>query len=274
MRISGIRPLIAASMIVISGLAMAGCGGGGILGSIGPGGNTTTMVKSLNALQGCPNNIDVEQVGVQPIVFTNLAYGVIPAGYTSIRAGTGLHYAVFNTGQTINPLATADVDLLPHDPSGNPNTGTYTLVATGICGLGAGATSPQLVRLIDAFPSNFTGTGSGTVGLRLINLVPDLTAGITLVSNGAALHGTDDPGTNDVPYAATSGFNSSHYNSGINLTGSPTLTVRTNTIANTILGTVQNFTFAPNHAYTIFVIGEMTPAAGAHVIQIVPVQDF
>jgi hypothetical protein len=272
MRIPGIRPLIAASMIVLSGLAMAGCGGGGILGSIGPGGNTTTMVKSFNALQGCPNNIDIEQIGVQPVVFSNLPYDFVPAGYTSIRAGTGLSYAVFNTRQTTNPLATATIDLNAHDPAGNPNTGTYTLVATGICGLGAGDTSPHLVRLLDAFPFTFTGTGNGTVGLRLINLVPDLTGGITLASNGAALHGSDDPGTNNVPYATTSGFDSSHYNSGINLAGNPTLTIRTN--ANAILGTVQNFTFAPNHAFTIYVIGEVNPTAGGKAMQVVPIQDF
>jgi hypothetical protein len=272
MRVSGVRPLVAASLVILSILALAGCGGGGILGSVGPGGNTTTRVKAYNALQGCPANIDIEQVGVQPVVFSNLAYNSVPAGYTSIRAGTGLHYAVFNTGQTTNALATADVDLNPHDVNDNPNTGTYTLAATGICGLGSGQASPHLVRLVDSFPFTFTGSNAGTVAIRVINLVPDLTGGITLASNGAALHGTDDAGTNNVPYATTSGFNGAHYNGGINLAGSLTLTIRTN--ANAILGTVQNFTFAPNHAFTIFVIGEVTPTAGGAPINVVPIQDF
>jgi len=268
MKFGRMSPFLAASVLAMAALGLAGCGSD----SVGPSGNSTTQVRSYNGLQGCPNNIDIEQIGVHPLTASNLAYNFVPSGYTSIRAGTGLHYGIFNTGQTSNALALADVDLLPHDPNGNANSGTYTLVATGICGGGSGTTTPHLVRLVDAFPFMFNGTSAGTVGLRVVNLVPDLTGGITLASNGTPLHGTDDSGTNNVPYAASSGYDSSHYNAGINLAGNPTLTVRTN--ANAILATVQNFTFAPNHAFTLFVIGEVSPTGGGQPIRVVPVQDF
>jgi len=271
MRLPRITPLMAASVFVLSTLGLAGCGGG-IGTSVGPGGNTVSQVRSYNALQGCTGNVDIAQLNVSPPTASNLPYNFVPAGYKTIRAGTGLHYGIFPTGQTSNPVALADINLGPHDPSGNPNSGTYTLVAAGICGGGSGITTPHLIRLQDEFPNNFTGTAAGTVGLRLINLVPDLVGGMTLDSNGFPLHGTDDAGTNNVPYAATSGYETMHYNAGLNLTGSPTLTVRTN--ANTVIGTVQNFTFQPGHAYTLFVIGEIAPGAGAHPINIVPVQDF
>jgi hypothetical protein len=262
-------PFIAAAAIVIGGLAVAGCGSN----SVGPGGNTTSEVRSINALQGCPNRIDIGQQNVVPVQFVNLAYGSPPtAGYAAIRSGTGLHYAIYNTGTTTNPLAVSTIDLSPHDPNGNANTGVYTLVGTGICGVGSGVTAPQLVRLVDAFPFSFTGANSGTVGIRVVNLIPDLSGGITLASNGAALHGSDDAGTNNVGYAGTSGFDASHYNSGINLAGGPTLTIRTN--ANAVLATVPAFTFTPNHAYTLFVIGEVTPTNGGQAITVVPVKDF
>ena len=268
MKFGRITPLIAASVLVIAALGIAGCGSN----SVGPSGNSISQVKSFNALQGCAQNIDIEQVSVAQKTASNLAYGAVPFGYTSIRAGIGLHYGIFPAGQTSNALWLGDIDLNPHDPNGNLNSGTYTLTATGICGVGAGTTKPTLVRLIDAFPFTFTGANTGTVALRVVNLVPDLTGGITLASNGAALHGSDDAGTNNVPYATTSSFDGSHYNTGINLAGSPTLTIRTN--ANAILGTVQNFTFAPNHAFTIFVIGEVNPTNGGQAITVVPIVDF
>lgn len=262
-------PLVAVTALIITGLGLAGCGSD----SVGPSGNSTALVKSINGLQSCPGNIDFTQMGVVPPTFVNVPYAVAPAaGYGSIRAGVGLNYGIYTTGNTTNPLATASIDLNPHDPNGNPNSGAYTLVATGICGAPAGTTTPHLIRLVDAFPFTFGGSAANTVGLRVINLVPDVSGGISLYSNGAALHGSDDAGTNNVAYAATSGFDSTHYNSGLNLSGSPVLTIRTN--ANSILATVPAFNFAGNHAYTLYVFGEANPTAGGQSISVVPVQDF
>jgi len=263
-----LTPLVAITAVVLAGLVVAGCGGGN---SVGPGGNTFSQVRSFNALQGCATPVDFEQIGILPAQFS-AGYGSAPARYAPIRAGNGLHYGVFNSGTTTNPIATANIDLSPHDTGGNANSGTYTLVATGACGATTGAGVPQLLRLIDAFPSDFTGTQNGTVALRVINLSPDVGT-VTLASNGLPLQGNDNTGTTNVEYAGNSGFVSSHYNSNINLTGSPVLTIRTN--ANAILATVpSNFTFAPNHAYTLFVIGEGTPVNGGQPIMVVPVQDF
>lgn len=261
-------PFLAAGVLLVAGLGLAGCGGD----SVGPSGNSTTLARAVNGLQGCPTAVDIEQLNVQPVPFPNLAYAMTSGNYASLRAGTGLHYAVFPTGQAANGLATADVDLNPHDPNGDPNSGTYTLAAAGICGGGTGITTPHLIRLIDAFPSTFNGNNNGTVALRVINLVPDVGGGISLASNGAALHGTSDAATNNVPYVATPGYNTSNYNQGINLAGAPTLTIRTN--ANTVLATVPNFNFQANHAYTLFVFGEVTPTGGGQPISVLPVVDF
>jgi hypothetical protein len=263
-----LTPFIALTAVVLGGLSVAGCGGGN---SFGPGGNTTSQVRSFNGLQGCSSPVDFAQIGVQPAQFIS-GYGSPPAGYAAIRSGNGLHYAVFPHGATTNALATADIDLSPHDNGGSPSNGTYTLVATGACGTSVGAAAPRLVRLIDDWPSNFTGTQNGTVALRVINLVPDV-GNITLASNGLPLQGNDNTGTNNVEYAGNSGFVSTHYNANINLIGNPTLTVRTN--ANAVLATVPaNFNFAPNHSYTLFVIGEGNPVNGGQPITVVPVQDF
>jgi len=259
-------PFIAIAAAVLVALGAAGCGGGN---SFGPGGNTFSQTRAFNGLQGCSNPVDIEQIGIQPAQFS-AGYGTAPAQYAAIRAGNGLHYGVFNSGTTTNAITTADVSLSPHDPN-DVNSGTYTLVATGVCGT-SGSTAPQLIRLIDAFPSNFTGTLNGTVALRVINLVPDVGT-VTLASNGLPLNGSNNAGTSNVAYAGANGFNSSNYNGNINLTGSLTLTIRTN--ANAVLGTVPaNFNFAPNHAYTLFVIGEATPVNGGMAITVVPVQDF
>jgi len=267
MRKSPLTPFIGLAGLILAGLGAAGCGGG----SIGPGGNTTSQVRSFNGLQGCSTPVDIEQIGVLPAQFSS-GFGATPAGYAAIRAGNGLHYGVFASNTTTNPIATSDVDLSPHDPGGNANSGTYTLVASGVCGTSTGTTAPRLLRLIDAFPSNFSGTNNGTVALRVINLVPDLSGGVTLASNGLPLNGNNNEATNNVPYAGESGFNSSTYTTNINPAGNPTLTVRTN--ANAVLATVPNFTFTPNHAYTLFVIGEATPVNGGTAIRVVPVQDF
>jgi len=269
MRSRRLTPFVAAAAVALTALGLDGCSGNS---SIGPSGNSTSQTRAFNGLQGCSTNIDIEQLNVTPVQFQNVAYAAVPGAYTSLRSGLGLHYAVFPTGQTSSALALADIDLIPHDPGGDPNSGTYTLAATGICGGGSGSTTPHLVRLQDAFPSAFTGSNVSTVALRVINLVPDLTGGVTLASNGSAVHGSDDAGTNNVNYAGNSGFNSSHYNAGINLAGSTQLTIRTN--ANAILANVPNFTFTPNHAYTLFVVGEVNPTAGGQAITVVPVQDF
>ena len=270
MRSGRLTPFVAAAAAALAVLGLDGCSGGN--NSIGPSGNSTSRVRAFNGLQGCANNIDVEQLNVMPVGFTNLPYAAIPGGYTSLRAGNGLHYAIFPTGQMTGAVALADIDLLTHDPSGNANAGTYTLAAAGICSITSGATAPHLVRLQDAFPFTFTGNNAGTVGLRVINLVPDLNGGVNLASNAASLHGSDDAGTSSVQYAGNGGLDSSHYNSGINLSGSTQLTIRTN--ANAVLATVPNFNFAPNHAYTLFVVGEANPTAGGQPITVVPVQDF
>jgi len=262
-------PFLTACVLALVVLGIAGCSGSN---SVGPGGNTTTRVRGINALQECPGNVDIGQVGLQPTTASNLAYGVVPTnGYNVIRAGVGLHYAAYPAGQTTNAVTTGDVDLNPHDPN-DPNSGTYTLVATGICNGGSGITTPHLVRLVDSYPTNFTGNKAGTVAIRVVNLIPDLNGGISLASNGALLNGTDNTATTNVPYAATSGYNGSHYNEGINLAGSPVLTIRTN--ANAVLATVASFNFQVNHAYTLFVFGEVNPTSGGHAIDVVPVLDF
>lgn len=270
MRTRRMTPHFAATLGTLAALSLAGCGGG--TNSVGPGGNTVSLVRAVNALQGCPANVDIEQANVMPVPFQNLASGAVPAGYTSLRAGNGLAYGVFATGTTKPAIASTNVDLVARDPSGDPNSGHQTLVATGSCSGGAGVAAPQLLNLQDSFPFTFGGVNAGTVGLRVVNLIPDFNGGITLASNGAPLHGTDDAGTNAVPYASLGGFNGKHYNAGINLTGNPVLTIRTN--ANAILATVPNFNFQPNHAYTLFVIGRSNPPAGGQPVTVVPVLDY
>jgi hypothetical protein len=49
-------------------------------------------------------------------------------------------------------------------------------------------------------------------------------------------------------------------------------TIRTN--ANAILATVPNFAFQPNHAYTLFVIGEVNPVGSGTPLTVVPVLDL
>lgn len=253
-------------------VAIAGCSGGS--GSLGPGGNTASLVRGINALEGCPTNVDIEQLNFTPLsALVNLPYGVAPSStYAAIRAGSGLHYGIFPTGTTTGALDTTDITLGPHDPQGDANSGTYTLAATGACNAPVGVAAPRLVRLQDSFPFRFAGPEAGSVGIRVINLIPDFNGGITLASNGAAVHGTDDAGTNNVEYAAKAGVSTSHYNSGLFLAGSPTLTIRTN--ANVPIATVPSFNFQPNHAYTLFVIGEVNPTAGAHGVTVVPAQDY
>src|SRR5579872_775432 len=240
----------------LAALGLDGCSG---IGSIGPSGNSTSQVRAVNGLQGCPA-IDIEQLNVAPVQFPNVQAGVAPGAYTSVRSGLGLHYGVFQMGSMANPLALADVDLQPHDAAGNANTGTYTLVATGTCSGAVGSTAPQLVRLVDAFPFNFTGSAANTVAIRVINLVPDVGGGITLDINGASIHGTDDLGTNSVAYAGTANLDNSHYNEVSAIPSGATLTIRSS--SNTVLATAPSFSFLPNHAYTLFVIGEVHPSAG------------
>lgn len=260
--------LLSVAAIAMGGLALFGCGSD----SVGPSGNSTSLVRSINALQACPANIDIAQQNVQPATATNLSYALAPTGYVSIRSGNGLNYAVYPTGSTTNPLTTTSIDLSPHDSNGNANTGTYTLVVTGLCSGGSGDTTPRLVRLVDAFPSNFTGGATGTVAIRLVNLIPDYTGTISLYSNGAALNGGDNSGTNSVPYAVRNSFDGTHYNGGIALVGSPTLTIVNN--ANQTLATLNNVSFPANHAYTLFAIGEVNPVNGGQAVRIVAVQDF
>jgi hypothetical protein len=277
MKFNRIGPLIKAGLLALVLAVLSGCSGSN---SIGPSGNSTARVRSFNALQNCPTGVDFTQTGLTP-TFTNVTYGAFSpaatpasnANYQSIRAGTGLNYNVFPTGMSTGALATASVDLNPHDVNSSNNTGTYTLVATGICGGGSGITTPQMIRLLDSFPSTFVGSQAGTVAFRVINLVPDVGGNITLFSNGAALSGSDNTGTNSVPYAATSGFNGAHYNSGITLNTTPALTIVDS--SNAILATVDpTFQFQANHAYTLFVIGELHPVGGGHPITVVPVEDF
>jgi hypothetical protein len=277
MKLNRIAPLISAGILALIFAGLSGCGNGN---SVGPGGNTSTRVRAFNGLQNCPTGVDFTQTGLTP-TFTNVTYGTFApattstssANYQSIRAGVGLNYNVFQTGTSANSLASASVDLNPHDANSNNNTGTYTLVATGICGGGSGLTTPHIVRLIDSFPSSFVGQQTNTVAIRVVNLVSDVSGGITLFSNGAPLNGTDTQGTTSVPYAASSGFNGAHYNAGITLNSTPTLTIVDN--ANAVLATVPaSFQFQPNRAYTLFVVGELHPTGGGQPITVVPVQDF
>ena len=268
MRSDRITSCLSAVLVAAAALGLAGCTGNN---SVGPSGNSITEVRGFNALQGCPANVDIGQANVAP-TFTNLSYGAAPSGYTSVRAGVGLHYGVFTTGQSSPALAAANVDLNPHDPTGNPSAGVYTLVGAGVCNPGSGMPAPRLVRLQDAFPSSFTGVNSGTVALRVVNLVPDQSGGITLASNGLAIHGSDDPGTNNVVYAGNGGTDTSRYNGGINPATNTALTIRNS--SNAVIATVPNFTFQPNHAYTLFVIGEVNPTPGGHAVSVVPVLDF
>ena len=255
--------------LVAFAITISGCNGSN---AIGPSGNATSQVRSISALQGCPTNVDIEQVGVVPVQFVNVVSNSPPSAYSSLRSGLGLHYGVFPTGTTSGALATANIDLNPHTSGSSGNSGTYTLVATGVCGSGVGVSGPQLVRLLDAFPSSFVGSTAGTVALRVVNLIPDLSGGISLASNGAPLHGSDDAGTNNVAYAGTAGIDSSHYNAGINLTGSPTFTILTN--ANTVLVTLPTVSLPPNHSYTLFVTGRFSPPGGGSTVSTVIVQDF
>jgi len=272
MRFPQIAPL-AAGVLVLAALGLAGCGSD----SVGPSANSSAQVRAINALQGCPN-IDIRQPNIQPIPFPNMSYGqILPnpvsATHAPLRAGTA-NYAVYQTGTTINPLvASTSVALDPHSPSGNANSGTYTLAAAGACGAasGSGTQQPQLIRLLDAFPT-FTAGSQGTVALRVINLIADFPGTINLFSNGAGLNGTDNAGTNAVQFAGNPGVDTSHYNAGISLAGNPPLTIVSN--SNAVLATVpSNLTFVPGHSYTLFVIGEVNPTGGGQAVKAIATLD-
>ena len=259
------------------GAAMSGCGNGN---SIGPGANSLSRVRLVSALLNCNSNVDFTQTGTTlPISPSGgLAYRDVTSTptspYSSVRAGIGINYSVFPTGTTTGAIATANVTLSPHDDSSTNSDGTYTLIATGICGTGTGFNAPNLIRLIDSYPTTFTGPTANTAAIRVVNLSPDA-GNISLFSNGALLNGTDALGVSNVPYAVGTGFTGSHYDGGI-VTNSPlNLTIRNS--ANGILTTATNtsaVSLTSNHAYTLFVFGQVTPGATGKPLDVKLVQDF
>lgn len=259
------------------GAAISGCGNGN---SIGPGANSLSRVRLVSALLNCNSSVDFTQTGTTlPISPSGgLAYKDVTSTptspYSSVRAGIGISYSVYPTGTTTGAIATANVTLSPHDDTASNSDGTYTLIATGICGTGTGFNAPNLVRLIDSYPTTFTGATANTAAIRVVNLSPDA-GNISLFSNGALLNGTDAIGVSNVPYAVGTGFAGSHYDGGI-VTNSPlNLTIRNS--ANGILTTATNtsaVTLTSNHAYTLFVFGQVTPGATGKPLDVKLVQDF
>ena len=253
-----LKKMLSLGCLALFGTLIAGCGNGN---SLGPSANSLSRVRVINALVDYSPQISVVQTGTAlPITPLNgLGYqditGDSTTPYSSIRAGNGIAYSVYTTGTFANPLAQANINLTAHDDNTTNNTGTYTLATVGYVSGGTGVTVANLVRLVDGFPTTFTGTSANTAAIRLINLSPN-SGLLSLFSNGSLLTGSDAAGVSGVAYAGTAGFDASHYNSGVATTAPLNLTIRNS--ANAVLATItstSSVTLLPNHAYTIFVFG-------------------
>lgn len=263
LRKSGLFGGIAA---VVLALLIAGCGGNS---SLGPSANSNSRVRVFNALQGSPGTgaIDVLQsnnsVNLNPGGSVN--YGVA-SPYVLIRSGNGINTNVYQTGTTTNPLAPqVSIDLTPHDTGSN--NGTYTVVVAGVAGQNAGNTTPQIIRLID----NPATPAAGQALIRFVNLSPDA-GNVTLFNTSGnppvAVAIPGQPG-NGIAYNVTTDYltvtpvNGQAFNLGV-FTGGQSLTLPNNA------GTV---TLTAGKAYTIYLIGEVTPANGGQPLNLIVAED-
>lgn len=246
---------------------LAGCGGNN---SLGPGANTTSRVRVLNALGGCPGAGMITVLQSNNSVALNPAGGVTygaASGYQLVRSGNSINTNVYTPGTTANPLAPqVSVDLAPHDA--NSNNGTYTVAVSGVCGQATGApAAPQIKRYID----NPGTPAANQALLRLVNLSPDAgsvvlynTSGNPPVPiavagfppNGVAYLGNSDY-VGVTPIAGQS-FNFSLISAGQALP----------LPANAGVATLQ-----AGNAYTLFLYGEVNPAGGGKLLNLVLVQD-
>ena len=216
---------------------LSGCGGNS---SIGPGANTTSQVRSINA-QVCTtyNTVNFAQRTQTANIASGVAYGQITS-YSTVPSGNGINDFVV---QNSTVVAQNSYDLLPN--------GSYTLVATGDCSQGsASGVSPNILQYTDSPPT--AAQLSANAGLRVVHVAPATASGYQVVD----LYNTGLPlaGLTNVSYGGATGYAilpaatynlTLHSHANNNLLPLPTATT-------TALSSLK---LASGHSYTLFIIG-------------------
>lgn len=270
------RFLLAASALSITGaLAFSGFGCGSD-SSLGPSANAVSRVRAINALSGAPSNVTVVQTATNQALVTNSS---LPFGsstdYVNVRSGNGisLRAILSNSGQTLSP--DTSLDLNPHDNGNSDNSGTYTVGVVGtVSQTNTGSPDyPQVFRVLDNFPNN---VGANNIAIRLVNLSPDAgPVSLFNTSGGAAL---PIQGLTGVSFSRSSTINGSGYVT-VPLTPSQTLNLSLRNSVGTVLPTTNSLSqaAAPDRsAITLFVVGSINPssASGRQALNVIPKIDF
>ena len=218
---------------------MSGCGSGSNT-SLGPGGNTTSQLRSYNALVcSTYNSLDFAQRVSTALLTQGAVYGQIN-GYNTVPAGNGINDFAIQTGTVV---AQKSFDLHPD--------GSYTLAAAGDCSqASASGVTPTLFQFTDTPPT--TAQLSASAALRIIHLAPATAAGyqtIDVYNAGLPLSGLTNIGYGTASVYAllpAATYNLSLHSHATNAL-LPVPAATTNLLA--------SLNLAAGHVYTLFVIG-------------------
>jgi hypothetical protein len=216
---------------------LSGCGGNS---SFGPGANTTSQLRSVNALVcGNYNALNFAQRSATANIATAVVYGQATA-YATVPAGNGVNDFAVQNGTVV---AQNSYDLQPN--------GSYSLVATGDCSQSVGSgVGPVLLQFTDN-PPTAAQLGSNA-GLRLVHASPATAAGYSVIdvyNSGQPLNGLTN-----ITYGGATGYAvvpaaiynlTLHSHANNNLLILPPATT-------TALGSLN---LAAGHSYTLLVIG-------------------
>ncbi len=225
---------------------LAGCGGGTSLSKpFGTDPNDTNQQRTFNALVGSPGsgvNITQRSVSLNP---SPLSFGQ-GTSYATVSSGIAIKTDAIQAG-TATLVAPETTVSMTRDFS-------YTQVVSGVFGT-SGTTAPRLIQFTDNFPGTIA---SSTAVVRLVNLLPD-SPPISLYNiAGFPPTAIAVMGLGGIAYGSTSGTSGSAY---VAVTaGNYNLSIRDS--AGNVLTSLGAATLAGGHAYSIFVFGLVSPAAG------------
>lgn len=216
---------------------MSGCGGNT---SIGPGANTTSNLRSVNALVcGSYNTLNIAQRTSTANIATGVVYGQSTA-YSTVPSGNGVNdYAVQNS----TVVAQSAFDLHPN--------GVYTLVAAGDCSQTAGnSAAPNLFQFTDSPPT--TAQLGSNAALRVIHVAPATAAGyqtIDVYNAGLPLANLTNISYGNASVYAT--LPSATYNLTLHSHANNTLLP----LPAATTTALSSLTLAAGHSYTLLILG-------------------
>jgi hypothetical protein len=237
-----ISSLFASGLMAAFAVALVGCGGDS---SLGPGGNTTSQVRVLDAMAS-PGvaAVDIAQRTNNVYLVQNVPYGQATA-YKAVASANGVNHFIYQTGTTTEVAPQHQFDLSPN--------AVYTLAVIGDTSQAAGSTyAPQLIRIIDNRPAPSTLTNN-KIAIRVINLAPSNDASLS----GISLYNAGQPitGLTGVTYG-----NATNYVT-LPISGAFSFSVNNSTSNNPIAlpaATVSGLaaaTLTPGKSYSLVVLG-------------------